>query len=97
MQVGLGPGHIALDQDPASPQKGVQQPTPLSKFTSAAHVYCGQTTGWVKMPFGTEVGLKPGHIVRWGLQLPPKGAQPRFIFGPCMLWPNGWMDQNVSW
>ena len=26
MQVGLGPGHIVLDVDPAPPQKGVQQP-----------------------------------------------------------------------
>jgi len=31
-----------------------------------------------------------------GTQLPPKGAQPP-IFGPCLLWPNGWMDQDVTW
>jgi len=28
-----------------------------------AHVCCGQTAGWVKMPLGTEVGLGPGDIV----------------------------------
>jgi len=28
-----------------------------------AHVYCGQMAGWIKMPFGTEVRLGPGHIV----------------------------------
>ena len=38
MEVGLGPGDIVLDGDPALPtRKGIQQP-PLS-----AHVYCGQT------------------------------------------------------
>jgi len=24
-----------------------------------------------------------------------KGAQP-LIYGPCLLWPNGWMDQNAT-
>jgi len=36
--------------------KGAQPP-----FT--AHVCCGQTAGWIKMPVGTEVGLGPGDIV----------------------------------
>ena len=37
MEVGLGPGHIVLDEDPgpSSPAKGAQPP-PFS-----AHVYCG--------------------------------------------------------
>jgi len=29
----------------------------------SAHVCCGQTAGWFKMPLGTEVGLRLGHIV----------------------------------
>jgi len=29
MEVELGPGHIALDGDPAPPAKGAQQPLPL--------------------------------------------------------------------
>jgi len=45
------------------------------------------------MKLGMEVGLGPGHIVLDGDQAPPKGAQPP-IFGPCLLWPNGWMDQD---
>jgi len=28
--------------------------------------------------------------------LPKKGAEPQ-IFGPCLLWPNGWMDQDGTW
>jgi len=32
MKVGLGPGHIVLDRDPAPPTEGVQQPTPPRTF-----------------------------------------------------------------
>ena len=27
---------------------------------------------------------------------PPKGGGPQ-IFGPCLLWPNGWVDQDGTW
>jgi len=30
------------------------------------------------------------------LPLPNKKAQPP-IFVPCLLWPNGWMDQDATW
>jgi len=26
------------------------------------HVCCGETTGWIKMPLDTEVGLSPGDV-----------------------------------
>jgi len=39
------------------PQKG-RNPTQFS-----AHVYCGQTAAWIKMPFGTEAGLGLRDIV----------------------------------
>ena len=29
----------------------------------SAHVYCGQTAGWIKMALGMEVGLGAGHTV----------------------------------
>jgi len=48
------------------------------------------------MKFGVHVGLCPGHIVLDGDPAPAKGAQPP-IFGPCLLWPNGWMDQDAIW
>ena len=62
MEVGLGPGHIVLDGDPA-PTKGAQPP-PFLQFS--AYVCCGQTAGWIKIPLGTEVDLGPGHIVLAG-------------------------------
>ena len=54
--VGLGPGDIVFDRDPAPPPKGAQH----TQFS--AHV-CGQTAGWMKMPLGMEVGLGSGDIV----------------------------------
>ena len=42
--VGLGPGDIVLDGDPALP-KGPQPPI-------FAHLYCGQTAGRIKLPLG---------------------------------------------
>jgi len=30
------------------------------------------------------------------LPLPKRGQSPQ-IFGPCLLWPNGWMDQDGTW
>ena len=92
MQVRLGPGHIVLDGDPAPPLPKGHSP----QFS--AHICCRQMARWIKMPLGREVGLGPGHIVLDGdpAPSPEKGAQPP-IFGPCLLWPNGWMDQDGTW
>ena len=63
---------------------GTQLLLPIPKRGSpqfSAHVYCGQTAGWMTMPLGTEVDLGPGHIVLDGDSAPPaKGAQrPPFL------------------
>ena len=44
---------------------------------SVTLVYCDQTVGWMKMKFGTEVGLSPDNIVLDGNLAPltEKGAQ----------------------
>ena len=68
---------------------------PLNWHSSqfSANVHCGQTAGWAKMPLGMEVGLVP-----WDSATPIKGdTHPHPIFGPCLLWPNGWMDQDATW
>ena len=96
MQVSLDPGHIVLDGDAAHPpqKKGAELP---SNFR--AHFYCGQMAGWIKMPLDMEIGRGPGHIVQDGDPAPPpqKKGEPHPIFGPCLLWPNGWMDQDATW
>jgi len=50
--------------DAAPPSKRGEQPPPQY----SAHAYCGQTTGWIKMALGTEVGLGPGDTVLDGVQ-----------------------------
>ena len=46
----------------------------------SAHVYCGQTAGWMKMVLGTEVGLIPGDFVLDGdpAPSPKRGRSPNF-------------------
>jgi len=86
MEVGLRPGHIVLDGDPAPPvPKGASSP----QFS--AHVCCDQTPGWIKIPLGTEVGLGPGHTVIDGDPVPltERGTAASHFFDPCLLWPNG--------
>jgi len=62
--------------------------------------YCGQMIGWIRMPLGMEVGLGSGHIMLdRHPAAPQKGPSSPIpsIFGLCLLWPNGWMDQEVTW
>jgi len=48
--------------------------------------------GWTKMPLGMEVGLGPGVLVLDGDPAPtPQNEAEPLIFGPLLLWPNGWM------
>ena len=91
MQVGLGPGHIVLDGDPAPPpQRGTPQ--------FSAHISCGQMAAWIKMSLGMEVGLGPGDFVLdWDSAPPPQKGGRAPIFGPCLLWPNDWMDEAGTW
>ena len=51
------------------------------------------------MPLGMEVGLTPGDFVFDGTQLPQKKGHTHLhpIFGPCLLWSNGWMVQDATW
>ena len=64
----------------------------------SAYVCYGQTAGWTKMPLGMGVGLGPGDFVFDGDPAnPEKMAHPHPIFGPCLLWPNGWMDEDATW
>jgi len=64
---------------------------------SVTLVYCGQTVRWLKNKLGMEVGLGPGHIMLHKDPAPLKrGTSPHPVFGPCLLCPNGWMDQDAT-
>ena len=96
MRVGLGPGHLGLGarwgpMQLPFPQRGA----PGGALQFLAHICCGQMAGWIKMPLGMEVGLSPGDFVFDGDPAPfPKRP---LIFGPCLLRPNGCMDQDATW
>jgi len=75
--------------------------TPLKGHSPqfSANVHCGRTAGWTKMPLGMEVGPCPGDFMFDGDPATPieKGhTHPHSIFGPCLLWPNGWMDEDAT-
>ena len=92
IKIRLDPSDIVLDGDPAlPPQKGAPQ--------FSAHVSCGQTAAWIKIPLDMEVSLGLGHTVLDGDPAPPpeKRGLSTLIFGPRLLWPNGWMDQDATW
>ena len=83
VEVGLSPGHIVLDGDPAAPpqKKGVQH-TIFGLFLLWLNGWMHQDGTW----HGGEPRSRP-HCAKWGSSYPPqKGAEPP-IFGPCLLWP----------
>jgi len=93
-QVGLGPGHIMLDGDPAPPPQRGRGGDP--QFL--AHICYGQMAAG--MPLGMEIGLSPDDFVLDGDPAPPPkkgGGAPSPIFGPFLLWLNVWMHQDAIW
>ena len=92
--VGLHPCHIVLDGDPAPLPKGHSPPI-LCPYL----LWLNGWIGWIKMPLGREGGLSPSDIVLDGdpAPLPKIGDTAPTIFGSCLLWTNGYMDQDVTW
>ena len=88
------PRRLCVQWGPSYTQK---KGTPTTtKFL--AHVYCRQTAGCIKTPLGMEVGLSQGDFVLDGDPAPsPKSGRSPPIFGPCLLRPNGCMDQDATW
>jgi len=96
VKVGLGsrPRRLYVRCGPRYPRK---------KGTPAALNFwpmtCGQTAGWIKMPLGTQVNVGPGDVVLDGIAAPPplKDIATAPVFDSCLLWPNGWMDEDATW
>jgi len=50
------------------------------------------------MPLGRKVVLDPRDILLDGDPAPlPKRGQIPQVFSPCLLWPNGCVDQDATW
>jgi len=99
MEVGLSLGNFVLDGDsvplPKSPPS--QKGGGASQFFSA-HVYCGQTAGWIKMALGMEVGLSPGDFVFDGDPAPPRkgGRSPQFSAHIYCSQKAGWIKMALG-
>jgi len=75
-EVTFSSGVFVFDGVLATPRKRAHPPHPI-----LAHVYCGKTAGWIKVPLGTEVNVGPGDVVLdWGAALPKTGTAPSFRF-----------------
>jgi len=93
MEMGLRPGHIVLDGDPA-PQKGNRAPilrpiVIMAKQLDASR--CHLVWRWASAKatlcwMGTQPSLSR-----------KRGHSPFPIFGPFLLWPNSWMHQDATW
>jgi len=97
-KVGLSRGDSVLDGDPGpSPQRGWSPSPMFGPFLLWPNGWMHQDATWY--------GGRPqprGLCVRWGPSPLPKkaehgGGAPSPIFGPFLLWPNGWMDQDGTW
>jgi len=86
--------HISVFERPFVKQFAVCYQTVVCLSCSVCNVGVLWPNGSNKL--GMEVGLGFGLIVLDGDPAPPhqKGKQPP-IFGPCLLWPNSWMDEDT--
>jgi len=93
MEIGLGPSDFVFDGDAAPPQKKRHSPIQF-----LAHVYCGQTAEWIKMPPDMEVSkpLARRRCVTWGLSSPLKGGQPPVFGHVCCGKTARWMKTPLG-
>jgi len=92
MQVGIDPGHIVLDGDPAPPPPKGHRPPIFGPYQLRPNGCIDQDATW----YGGRP--RPRRLcVRWGpAPFRQKGVGSQ-IFGPCLLWPNSRMDQDGTW
>jgi len=90
-QVGLDPGHIVLDWDPAPlPQRDTASPN-FRRISVAAKWLHGSRCYLVWSYVSAQATwCKMGTLV----PVPKRGRSLPKFFGPSVLWPNGWMDQD---
>jgi len=84
--VGLGPGHIVLDGDPAPPSPKRGTAPNFRPMSIVAKRLDDQDTNTI--PLGTEVGLDPSNIMLDGDPAPhERGTAAAPLSGRCLLWP----------
>jgi len=96
-EVGLGPGHTCARWGTSSPpRKGGKAALPnFSPISIAAKRLDASRCHLVSWYGGRP---QPRRLyVRWGPGLLPAKGRSLLIFGPRLLWLNGWMDQYGTW
>ena len=107
------PKRLCVRWGPSTPpQKGVELPSPIfGPFLLWPNGWMHQDANWYgcrPQPRGlcirwiTRPHSAFATLCSMWTQLPPekKGyshSHSHRIFGPCLLWPNGWMDEEVAW
>ena len=88
-EVGLCPGDIVLDGDPVPP--------PLNGHRGGRAGSPSKTKSHGPRPTAISSGILV-HPAVWPQRTLAENweAEPP-IFGPCLLWTNGWMDQDATW
>ena len=90
MEVGLCPGHIVLDGNPAphpSPKRGAQRPPHYSAHVLRSNGWMDQGANWY--------GGRPRPWPHYGDLAPPKGHSPP-TFGPCCGQTAGWIKMPLG-
>jgi len=93
MDVELGPGHIVLDGDPSPLSKRAQPPNfqPMSVVAKRMDESRCHLAGRYASAQATF------YLMETQLPPPKRDTAAPPLFGPCLLWPNSWLDQNATW
>jgi len=91
MEVRFRPGCFVLDGDPAPPPKKKGHSPQFSAMSIVAKWLDGSRCHLVG-----RWALAQATLCWMGPSSSQKGHSPP-IFGPCLLWPNSWMDQAATW
>ena len=92
MEVGLSPGDLVFDEDPATPEKKAQHPHPIFGpcLLWPAKRLDGSKCHLVRRSTSAQATLLDGVAAP-----PRRGTAP--VFDSRLLWPNGWMDEDATW
>jgi len=94
-KVGLGLRDIVLDGDPAPPPLKGQSHRPNFRPMSVV----AKRLDGLRCHLVWRQALAQVTLCSMGIQLltEKRAPHPHPIFGPCLLWLNGWMDQDATW
>jgi len=94
-------GHISKEPSKGHAEKNISRPHEIKFRSHELHGECrGLITESLEIIFTDMRQKRDSQQPRYThhLRLPKKtGTATSPLFGPCLLWPNGWMDQDATW